>query len=103
MAASPYSPDVLFEELGRGGPLLRRGQVERVLRLVGHAINANNGRCDLIERVLCVATTLCVEVLNDLDDRDDLRAKLAAAADRIAAQSEMLARAAERRAETSKG
>ena len=29
----------------------------------GHAINANNGRCPLVEDALCKTTTLCCEVI----------------------------------------
>lgn len=50
--------------------VLNRESIEQLCRDAGHAINANNGRCPLIERVLCNVTTLCVELLNDFDEKD---------------------------------
>lgn len=42
----------------------------------GHAINANNGKCALIEDVLCRVTTLCVQVSQLCDDRRELITRL---------------------------
>lgn len=50
--------------------MINREAVEKLCRDAGHAINANNGRCALIEDVLCRVTTLCVELLNEFDDCD---------------------------------
>lgn len=51
-------------------PMLTKESVDKLLRETGHAINANNGRCSMIEDVLCKVTTLCVELLNDFDERE---------------------------------
>jgi hypothetical protein len=48
-----------------------REDLERLLRDAGHAINANNGRCGLIEDVLCRVTSLCVYMLNVWDGEPD--------------------------------
>lgn len=37
-------------------------RIDQLLIDCGHAINANNGRCDLIEDVLCKTTTLVLEM-----------------------------------------
>jgi hypothetical protein len=44
-----------------------RDDVMALLSDAGHAINANDGRCPLIEDVLCRTTTLCVQVLDRMD------------------------------------
>lgn len=59
----------VVERLPKPIGLLNREGVEKLCRDAGHAINANNGKCELIERVLCNVTTLCVELLNDFDAR----------------------------------
>ena len=46
-----------------------KARIEKLMVDCGHAINANNGRCYLIEEVLCRVTTLCVELLNDMDEQ----------------------------------
>lgn len=43
---------------------------ERLTVLAGHAINANNGRCALIEDALCKTTTLCCAVLDHLENNN---------------------------------
>jgi hypothetical protein len=42
---------------------LTRADVEALLIDLGHAINANDGRCYLVEEVLCRCTSLCIDVL----------------------------------------
>lgn len=42
-------------------------RVEKLLIATGHAINANDGRCALIEDVLIKVTTLCTDLLDWLD------------------------------------
>jgi hypothetical protein len=44
-----------------------RGKMEALLRDTGRAINANNGRCQLIEDVLCRMTSVLVARINELD------------------------------------
>jgi len=39
---------------------------ERLLRRAGCAINVHNGRCALVEEVLCETLTLCMETLDRL-------------------------------------
>ena len=46
---------------------ITKARVEHLMRQCGHAINRNNGRCGFIEDVLCQVTTLCVELLNEID------------------------------------
>lgn len=43
-----------------------RAEIEKLLIDCGHAINVNNGKCELIEDVLCRTTTLCCEILDQL-------------------------------------
>lgn len=38
--------------------MLNQTEVEKLMREAGHAINANNGECCLVEDVLCKVTTL---------------------------------------------
>ncbi len=47
---------------------MTREQIEKLCIDAGHAINANNGRCELIEDVLCRVTTLCCDLLNQMDE-----------------------------------
>lgn len=69
-AGGPYSPAVLLAEVRQGGHLMRKSQIERLSRLAGYAINAHNGTCPLVEEVLCLMTTLCVELLNQFDEEE---------------------------------
>jgi hypothetical protein len=62
-------PESLYRPPAEVG-MLNRTAVEKMARDAGHAINANNGRCPLIEDVLCRVTTLCVELLNEFDERE---------------------------------
>jgi hypothetical protein len=48
-----------------------RERVERLLRRAGEAINANAGRCGLVEAVLCEVTALCCDLLELMGDDDD--------------------------------
>ena len=40
-----------------------RAAIEQLLKDAGWAINANDGRCHLIEDVLCRVTAICTELL----------------------------------------
>ncbi len=44
---------------------LTKDRIEKLLIDAGHAINANDGRCAVIEDVLCRFTTLCTDLLQD--------------------------------------
>jgi len=56
-------------------PRITRERVEKLMRDAGHAINANDGRCPLVEKVLCDVTGLCCDLLK----REDSHAALVAA------------------------
>lgn len=47
---------------------MSKWEIQRLLTDLGHAINANNGQCQLIESVLCRCTTLCVRLLGKQED-----------------------------------
>lgn len=55
------------------GPLARwtdrwtKPELEKLLREIGHAINANNGRCGRIEDTLIKAQSLVLDCLNVID------------------------------------
>lgn len=53
---------------------LTRERMERLCRNAGHAINANNGKCGLVEDVLCDVTTVCLAVIDELELKADLLA-----------------------------
>lgn len=50
--------------------MMNKEAIEKLCRDAGHVINANNGRCVLIEDVLCKVMTLCIELLNDFDEKE---------------------------------
>ena len=76
-------PESLYRPPSEVG-MLNRTQVEKLMRDAGHAINANNGKCHLIEDVLCKVTTLCVELLNEFDEREHKARQVPAAETRAA-------------------
>lgn len=46
---------------------ITRERIEEMQRLAGAAINANNGRCPLIENVCLAVLSLCVDLLCDAE------------------------------------
>lgn len=44
-----------------------RDEIAKLLTDAGHAINANNGHCALVEGVLCRVTSLCTDLLREID------------------------------------
>lgn len=58
-------PERLFNKLNKTA-------LEELVVKLGHAINANDGRCSLIEDALADATSLCAQAL-DLVDPPNLR------------------------------
>lgn len=46
---------------------MTKDEIENLLTMCGVAINSNNGRCPVVEDALIKATTLCVEVLDDME------------------------------------
>lgn len=51
---------------------LAKLDMELFLIRCGHAINANNGKCAMIEDVLCEATTLACLVLASLENAENV-------------------------------
>jgi hypothetical protein len=52
------------------GVAMNKDRLENLLNKCGIAINANNGRCAIIEETLCEMTTLLVELLADTDEQE---------------------------------
>lgn len=44
-------------------------EIEHLILLCGIAINVNDGQCQAIEEALTKATTLCCQVLDDMEER----------------------------------